>query len=350
MEKQTEKIRFALVGAGWRAMYYVRIARALPDRFELTAMLCRSEEKARLIREKEGIHTVTSARDLLDTGPDFAVVAVTKASIAAVTMEWLGRGIPVLCETPAFRTPDQEEGLRALTAGGALLAVAEQYTRYPGISAVLKLLDLGLIGEPDYCLVSLAHEYHGASLIRAFLRETPRAGCRILKEEFLFPCTETFTRYEKFTDGRTAMKKRTLALCGFEDGKAALYEFDSGQYFSSIRKNLLKIQGSRGEIHDDRVFWLDEANEGREDRILKRTRRVRRNTDNPNFREVEEVLEIRFGDLVLYEPPFGLCGLTEDETAMARILAEMGDYVRGTGPNPCPLEEAAADVHMGWKM
>ena len=43
------KYRFVIVGTGWRAMYYVRIARALPDVFELCTMLSRSEEKAEMI-------------------------------------------------------------------------------------------------------------------------------------------------------------------------------------------------------------------------------------------------------------------------------------------------------------
>ena len=40
------KIRFIIVGSGWRSLYYVRIAKALKDRFELCALLCRTKEKA----------------------------------------------------------------------------------------------------------------------------------------------------------------------------------------------------------------------------------------------------------------------------------------------------------------
>ncbi|MBP5756050.1 MAG: hypothetical protein J6W39_00540 [Spirochaetales bacterium] len=42
-----DKTRFIIVGSGWRSLYYVRIAKALPDRFELCAMLCRTEERHR---------------------------------------------------------------------------------------------------------------------------------------------------------------------------------------------------------------------------------------------------------------------------------------------------------------
>ena len=40
------KLRFVVVGSGWRSLFYWRIAQALPERFELCAMLCRTEEKA----------------------------------------------------------------------------------------------------------------------------------------------------------------------------------------------------------------------------------------------------------------------------------------------------------------
>ena len=34
-----KKTSFAIVGSGWRSLYFVRIAKALPERFELRAML-----------------------------------------------------------------------------------------------------------------------------------------------------------------------------------------------------------------------------------------------------------------------------------------------------------------------
>lgn len=44
--RQMAKLRFIVVGSGWRSLFYWRIAQALPERFELCAMLCRTEEKA----------------------------------------------------------------------------------------------------------------------------------------------------------------------------------------------------------------------------------------------------------------------------------------------------------------
>ena len=41
-----KKIRYAVVGNGWRAMFFVRAALNLPERFELTGVWCRSQEKA----------------------------------------------------------------------------------------------------------------------------------------------------------------------------------------------------------------------------------------------------------------------------------------------------------------
>lgn len=34
-----EKIRYGLIGSGWRAEFYIRIAKAVPEKFDLTAVL-----------------------------------------------------------------------------------------------------------------------------------------------------------------------------------------------------------------------------------------------------------------------------------------------------------------------
>ena len=105
------KLRFIVVGSGWRSLFYWRIAQALPERFELCAMLCRTEEKAEKMHREYGVPVSTSVEQCAALHPDLVVVAVNKASIAAVSTEWLARGFAVLCETPAAL---EEDALRAL--------------------------------------------------------------------------------------------------------------------------------------------------------------------------------------------------------------------------------------------
>ena len=59
------KLRFIVVGSGWRSLFYWRIAQALPERFELCAMLCRTEEKAEKMHREYGVPVSTSAEQCL---------------------------------------------------------------------------------------------------------------------------------------------------------------------------------------------------------------------------------------------------------------------------------------------
>lgn len=95
------KYHFIIIGSGWRSLYYVRIAKAMPDILCLDAMYCRTQEKADKMAEEFGIHTTTSIEECVGYKPDFAVVAVNKTSICDVSIEWMDRGITVFSETPA---------------------------------------------------------------------------------------------------------------------------------------------------------------------------------------------------------------------------------------------------------
>lgn len=104
------KVRFAVVGSGWRSFFYIRIAKALPEIFELTALLCRSREKADRFRREYGVRAVTSDREVMDSGPDFIVSAVSENSIAETAAKWASRGVPRLPDPlrdscrPVYRT------------------------------------------------------------------------------------------------------------------------------------------------------------------------------------------------------------------------------------------------------
>ncbi len=332
-----EKIRFIIVGSGWRSLYYVRIAKALSGRFELCAMLCRTQEKAQRMSEENGIYTTTSEEECIGMKPDLVVVAVSKASIAEVSMHWMDMGFHVLSETPA--------GLDLITLEKLWtyrdrLVVNEQYRMYPIYRALLEISNSGILGERSCLNISLAHEYHGASLMRAFLGIPQGEQFSVCAKTYEFPSTETLTRYERFTDGHVVTKKRTVATFEFESGKVAFYDFDSDQYRSPIRRNTLKLQGVRGEMVDHSVHYLDRWNWPVTSKVAVSSRKVRTAYDNPNLEEIEEVTSISFEGNSLYESEFGLCGLAQDETAMATMMERTA-----LGDLPYPLEEALQDAY-----
>lgn len=349
------KYRFIIVGSGWRSLFYVRIAKALPHDFELCVMLCRTQEKAERIAAVHGIHTTTSVEECIELKPDFAVVAVNKDSIADVSKEWLERGFTVLCETPASLNLTTLHELWALHEQGAKLAVAEQYIYYPFYYAIGQVLKREWIGDPYCAVVSLAHEYHGASLIRNYLREemTP---FQVTGKTFAFPTVETMSRYERFTDGRMTDKKRTVAAFEFADGKVGLYDFDPEQYRSPIRHNYLNIRGPRGEIKDNKIYYLDQNNELRCRELEVSTRTVEvPGEENPNLKRIKQITQIGFQGSpdIVHIPYFENAALASDETAIAKVMCGVAAYARGERSDsgelrqPCySLRSALQDSYM----
>jgi predicted dehydrogenase len=339
-----KKIRFAIVGSGWRSLYYVRIAKALKDHFELCAMLCRTEEKAQYIKETCQINAITSIEGCVSLQPDFVVVAVDKAHIASVSIEWLQRGFPVLCETPATMQIADLEELWKLHEEGSRIITAEQYRCYPINTARKTLLDMGLIGEAQFLYLSLAHEYHAVSLMRSFLQIEAGTPFSVQARDLTFPTRETLSRYERFTDGRISGKTRVNALFSFENGKACLYDFDSEQYRSPIRNDSFRIDGISGQILNDTVYWIDGKSQTQQKSLHIDSYTVETGNKNPNLDHFEEVTNISFLDQNIYLPPFGSRGLSQDETAIASLLRDMSEYVNG-GMEPYPLKDALEDAY-----
>lgn len=343
------KYHFIIIGSGWRSLYYVRIAKAMPDILRLDAMYCRTQEKADKMAEEFSIHTTTSIEECVGYKPDFAVVAVNKTSICDVSIEWMDRGITVLSETPAALDMDSLKKLYRYHMSDDKTdkkqVVAEQYREYPYNKARINLVNSGVLGDISCLNISIAHEYHGFSLIRAYLGIKPDENYTVSGKIYEFPTTQTLTRYDKFTDGRTAPKKRCVAAFEFESGKVAWYDFDSEQYRSPIRKNMIKVQGVRGELINDELYYLDENNVGRKETIVTDINKVMTGNGNPNLAQVNEIKKIAFGDKILYEPVWGLRGLSEDETAIATLMCKTAEYSRGQALPPYSLENALADAY-----
>ena len=307
-------IRFAVIGSGWRSLFYVRIAKALPDMFELTALLCRGQEKADRIQKEYGIHTTTSEDEIIASKPDFVVSAVNKSSMSDVVRYWAAKGIPVLSETPAGLDIDTLKAIRQDVEKGARIQVAEQYFLYPSIKAIIDECKSGTIGEPVSLTISAMHDYHAASVIRRMLG-TGLEDVAITGKTFSMKVTDTRTRYEVLTEGRVVEKEEKHLIMEYADGKTAFYDFMSDQYRSPIRNRYINLRGTRGEIINDTVYYLDKDN-------LAACKKL----DITN--------------------PYGYAGLSEDEAAITGILLGMKEYV-DTGKEVYPMDEALYDAYIG---
>ena len=190
-------LTYLIVGSGWRAEFYGRIAAAYPGLFR-AVYYCRSEEKAALMRARTDAYAFTSKEACLTMNPDFVVTAVDKAHCADVAIEWARRGFAVACETPAAPT---FEGLKTLWAvPDAKITCMEQYHRYPILMAGLAAVDAGAIGEPYTAYLSAAHDYHGFSLIKKMLK-TEGEGYTVRGQKIKSPVIMTDSRNSALYDG-----------------------------------------------------------------------------------------------------------------------------------------------------
>ena len=300
------RIRFAVAGSGWRAMFYVRAAQNLPERFELAGVLCRTREKAEAFAGQHGVPAFDSLDALLAARPEFVVSCVSKASMAEMVMELLRRGMPVLSETPlAIDEETLERVEQTQRSTGTPLEMAEQYFLYPGHAARIAVIGTGALGRVHSVWLSMMHDYHGISMLRAFLGE----------------------------------EIRTLAQLDYGDGRMGLYDFSGTQYHSAIRSGHVRILGTRGEIFDDDVRWVDAQGRPQQERL-----QVERDRMSGTVRAVSFLGER------LYENPFRAdVTMSEDEIAVCSVLERMGETLR-TGQPFYPLAHAFRDAYIACLM
>ncbi len=327
-------LRFVVIGSGYRSLYYARVAKALPDRFELTAILCRSQRKAALIKNQYGFKTSFSLRECMGSNPDFAVIAVKPDALFSVLKVWALLGIPLLIETPAGNTREDMNEIWKLHERGSRIMTAEQYFLSAPHAAAIRLVESGKLGMLQTLTLSCAHNYHGASLIRRYLQIPTDEPFSILGNAFYYETEQTDSRYGLIKDGSLADDVRKCAMFSFLSGKSALYDFSTLQYRTKIRGMHRMLRGRQGELMDEKVRYVDANHE---------THDLRLRTVRGNAGSVESVL---LGDETLYTNPFPESGLTVDETAVAEMMEGMRDLI-DTGRELYPLKDALQDAYTG---
>lgn len=88
-------IRFGLVGGGWRAEFYLRIAKALPERFAIAAMYVRNKDKAEELKRIWGVEVYTSQELFLAAGGySFAVICLNREVSKESMIRLAAEGFP----------------------------------------------------------------------------------------------------------------------------------------------------------------------------------------------------------------------------------------------------------------
>jgi predicted dehydrogenase len=334
-----EPIVFNIVGGGWRSEFYLQIAKALPERFQIGGMLVRDEAKGEVLERKWNVKTFRTLDDLLrSTQSSFAVVSVSKPMAPIMTKALAERGVPVLTETPPAQDVEGLAELYQLVKSGAKIQVAEQYQFQPLHAARFHLAGSGKLGNVSHVQISVCHEYHAISLMRKLLN-IGFANATIRASSFSAPIVRSPNHLGELPPQEEVdSSEQVIAHLDF-DGKSGLYDFTYDQYFSWIRPLRLLVRGDRGEINDLNLKYLKDF---RTPIDMPLTRQDAGHYGNLEGWHHKGILA---GDEWIYQNPFAPGRLSDDEIAIAACLQKMDQYVKG-GPEFYSLADGAQDQYV----
>ncbi len=320
---------FAIVGSGWRARMFLTVANRM-ESVSCGGVVVRTPRSL-------DVPVFTSLDECLrEVRPAFVLTATPWPVTPGLIADLVGRGVPVLAETPP--APDHD-GLRSLwtsVGGSGLVQVAEQYLMMPSHAARAAVVAAGVIGEPTQVQVSSTQQYHAVSLIRGLLG-VGRGPVTVRAARFTAPLVSPLGRTGWTGDSAAHPTVTTIATLDFGAGRSGLYDFTEQQTRNLLRFRRLTVRGSAGELRDDEVVRMT----GPE--TLVRTPLVRRQSGHDLDLGGYETEHITFGSEVLYRNRYPGHRWMDEEVAMATLLDRMADWVRGAGPEPYPLAEGIQD-------
>ena len=327
----------AIIGAGWRAEFYIRIAQLMPERFEIIGVVARKEDARISLEQEFGVRTFSSLSQLLSyKKPDYAVSSVSWDSNPGVVEELVKAGVHVLCETPPAPTVEALQKLWKAVGASGMVQVAEQYLNLPGHASRLAITQSGVIGEVTSVELSSTHGYHAVSLMRGFL-QSGFEPTSITTRQFEAPLVNPLSRDGWNSDLSPQLAKTTISLIDFGSGKSGVYNFVDNQWHNQLRHRRIVVRGSRGEIVDDAVIRLIDGPAITTSRIERYQLGYDLNLDG------FDTEHLSFDGKVVYKNRFTGLRFMDEEIAIARLMVQMADWIEGKAKAPYPLNEGCQD-------
>jgi hypothetical protein len=329
--------RVGLVGSGWRAEFYVRVAGLLPAHSRITGVVVRTAERGDEVESTWDVPAVRSIADLIELEPpDYVVVAVPWDVTPSVIRDLVRADLPVLAETPPAPTMESLRELWTDVAPSGLVQVAEHSLFLPAHAARLAVLRSDAIGQVTQVQISSTHMYHAMALIRAMLG-VGHDPATITARRFTAPLVDPFTR-EGWTGNELPQPAgNTIGLLDFDGDRSAVYDFSDNQWLNPLRVNRLLVRGSFGELLDNRVTQLTDA------RTVVTSELVRRQSGIEQDLEGFDLDHISFQGAVVYRNAFQGARLSDEDVAVASLMDAMASWTRNEGPAPYPLAQGSQD-------
>ena len=153
-----ERLRLGMVGGGRDAFIGAvhRIAARIDDQYELVAGAFSSNpEKALASAQDLGVpRAYTSFAEMAakesrrKDGIDAVAIVTPNHMHAPVAMQFLKRGIHVICDKPLTATlPEAKKLVKAAEASGVVFALTHNYTGYPMVRQMKAMIEAGDLGE-----------------------------------------------------------------------------------------------------------------------------------------------------------------------------------------------------------
>jgi predicted dehydrogenase len=333
--------KFAIVGDGWRAQFFHRIAAALPERLEVVGVVVRSPSTADRVATNWGVPTYFSVAELIAAQhPDFVIASGPWAVNPQIVVDCVAAGVPVLCETPPAPDVDGLRDLWAKVGASGLVQVAEQYLLMPMHAARRTLVESGVIGRPTSVQVSSTHLYHAVSMMRGLLG----AGfgpATVSAQSFTAPLVDPLGQKGWTGDDNAKPLATTIGTLAFGDDQMGLYDFTDNQWHNQLRSRRLVIRGSHGEISNDQVVRMPAPQTFLESSIIRR--QLGYDLDLDGY----DTDHISFEGEIVWRNPFPGARFADEEIAIATILTATADWTRDAAPAPYPLAEACQDHLLG---
>ncbi|MGI3784632.1 MAG: Gfo/Idh/MocA family oxidoreductase [Janthinobacterium lividum] len=337
-----ERTTYLVVGTGWRAEPYLRLAAMLPDRFGVTGIVAHSQASQERAGRDWGVEVHADLDAALAAGrPDFVVLSVPWPVTPVLVRRLVELDLPVLTETPPAPDLDGLHALWADVGAAGLVQVAEQYALMPLDAARLALVAEGVIGTTSSVVVSSTHLYHAVAMMRSYLRVGADEPVEVVGRSYGSTLVDPLTPAGWTYDDSRKPVQNILAALDFGQGRLGRYDFTDNQWWNPLRPDHLLVRGSAGEIADTTVVHLADATTP----LTSRLERVSTGT-GMDYQGLD-LTHVTFEGRVVWRNDFQGARLTDDDLGVAVLLDRMGAWVREGGAGPYPLRDACQDHAVG---